>query len=211
MANTYSFTKNIDINVDEENFSSEVIHVMISLRILDYFRFCSGTLAECEEYCQGDGTLRVDDSTWTNGAAQNNQPASDKTTKSSAPQGKKRNGSTRGKQHDKRAKVSIIQGESVPIQIFDDQNDQLNQNTNTRTTNSIDHSRTQRDQNEEISILRCDVAGKDNSSNRSIPSTSVPLISTNAVNTLVSNTNANRTVLTNRPQVNIIDRIQSAK
>lgn len=168
------------------------------------FRFCSGTLAECEEYCQGDGTLRVDDSTWIIGAAQTNESASDKTTKSSAPQRKKRNGSIRGKQHGKRTKASSTQEESVLIRTSTDQNDQCNRGTNPRTTNSIDHSRSRHDQNEEISIVRCDVTGKDNSNNLSMPSAGVPFNSTNAVNTSVSSNNAKQPTLTNRQQVNII-------
>lgn len=163
----------------------------------EYLRCFSGTLAECEEYCQGDGSLNIDDSTWMNTATRTQQPAGDNPSSSSDVQGKKRNPSTRGKNSsNKRPKTSNARQDSGSNQVHNGQDAQLHQRTNERATVS--------NQREQIPIARASDVRADDANTRPTTSDNPPSTSRQEVNRAASSVDLSRTPLTNQQQVSFV-------
>lgn len=123
MVTICSFTRMIVINVVEENCYSKVSKEQQDLHFssaLPLSPLSVGTVNECEEYCHGDGTLLIDDSTWLTNTPQVGEQATGKSNNASQTQAKKNKCQVHRKPSQKRLKISDDGHVSVDHQVEDD-------------------------------------------------------------------------------------------
>lgn len=97
---------------------------------------------ECEEFCHGDGTLLIDDSTWLNSAPLANEQSTEKSANASRTQEKRKKQSVHRKSSQKRLRISEDGRVSVDHQTDDNATNSSNRLTNgtptaTNTANNI--------------------------------------------------------------------------
>ena len=123
MVTICSSTRMIVINVVEENCYSKVSNEQQDWHfssVLPLSPLSVGTVDECEEYCQGDGTLLIDDATWLNNAPQVGEQSTGKSNNASQTQEKNNKRQVHRRPSQKRLKISDDGHVSVDHQVEDD-------------------------------------------------------------------------------------------
>lgn len=144
-------------------------------------------MTECDEYCEGDGTLIVDDSTWLSSEIQPKDAIRDKLDGSSNGIEKKRKALEREKCNDKRTKNSNAQ-----------------QRSTTRTKKSVNHSQREPDLDVENSVQGEVSISTIDSNNHPTSSNSTTSNSIQERPTSFLNSNVNRILPTNQQPVDVI-------
>lgn len=126
-------TRMIVIDVVEENCYSKVNNNLHNWRfpsLVSLLPLFVGTMNECEEFCHGDRTLLIDDSTWLNYAPQANEQSTEKSTNASRTQGKRNKQLVQRKPSQKRLRISEDGHVSVDHQIEDSATNSSNRRIN---------------------------------------------------------------------------------